>query len=471
MAWDYFVVLAGMRTGSNYLEANLNEFAGLQCFGELFNPHFIGHQGISEAHGMTLAEREADPMALVARIRQQSSGLAGFRLFGDHDPRVIEAVLNDRRAAKIILSRSAAETYVSLKIAGETGQWRLGDLKHLKTARVEFDEAEFLTHLDLTRSFTNRIQRALQTTGQTGFFLTYDDVGDVSVLNGLARWLGVAQELSSPSTKTKKQNPEPLEQKVINWPQMQEALARVDRLDLGRQPMLEPRRGAAVPSWMTAPKSPLLYLPIKSGLEPEIARWLAALDGAAPEATSAGMNRKSLRQWLKDHPTHRSFTVLRHPVRRLHAAFCRHILPGAPNPYGEIRETLIRSYRLKMDLETGGNLEAHRSAFRDFARIIQGTLAGQTSIRVDPAWASQFAVLQGFSGQIVPDLLLREEDLAEDLPALARRLGIEPPAWKAPAEAAPLPPEAVVDDETESLIQQAYARDYQLFGFNGWRRP
>ena len=37
-----FIVLAGMRTGSNFLEANLNQFPDLKSYGELFNPHFVG---------------------------------------------------------------------------------------------------------------------------------------------------------------------------------------------------------------------------------------------------------------------------------------------------------------------------------------------------------------------------------------------------------------------------------------------
>jgi len=36
--FDCFVVFAEMRTGSNFLEANLNAFDGLTCHGEAFNP-------------------------------------------------------------------------------------------------------------------------------------------------------------------------------------------------------------------------------------------------------------------------------------------------------------------------------------------------------------------------------------------------------------------------------------------------
>ena len=41
--FDSFVVFAEMRTGSNFLEANLNAFAGIACHGEAFNPFFMGY--------------------------------------------------------------------------------------------------------------------------------------------------------------------------------------------------------------------------------------------------------------------------------------------------------------------------------------------------------------------------------------------------------------------------------------------
>ncbi len=41
--FDSFVVFAEMRTGSNFLEANLNAFEGISCHGEAFNPFFMGY--------------------------------------------------------------------------------------------------------------------------------------------------------------------------------------------------------------------------------------------------------------------------------------------------------------------------------------------------------------------------------------------------------------------------------------------
>ena len=41
--FDFFVVFAEMRTGSNLLEDYLNQIANVVCHGEAFNPNFIGY--------------------------------------------------------------------------------------------------------------------------------------------------------------------------------------------------------------------------------------------------------------------------------------------------------------------------------------------------------------------------------------------------------------------------------------------
>ena len=69
MAFEYFVVLAEMRTGSNLLESNLNAIEGVECHGELFNPVFINTSGTDTYHGVTLAQRDADPWALLNAVR------------------------------------------------------------------------------------------------------------------------------------------------------------------------------------------------------------------------------------------------------------------------------------------------------------------------------------------------------------------------------------------------------------------
>ena len=114
-------MFAEMRTGSNFLEANLNALPGVTCHGEAFNPVFIGRKDQTEFLGVTLAQREQDPALLLRRMRERTPGLSGFRYFHDHDPRIFDLVMDDPRCAKIVLTRNPLESYVSLKIAQATG--------------------------------------------------------------------------------------------------------------------------------------------------------------------------------------------------------------------------------------------------------------------------------------------------------------------------------------------------------------
>lgn len=66
--FDLFVVLAEMRTGSNFLEANLNALDGVSCHGEAFNPFFIGYPNVDNVLGVSQDQREADPTIVSQRM-------------------------------------------------------------------------------------------------------------------------------------------------------------------------------------------------------------------------------------------------------------------------------------------------------------------------------------------------------------------------------------------------------------------
>ncbi|MCM2561866.1 nodulation protein NodH [Lutimaribacter sp. EGI FJ00015] len=470
--FDYFVVFAEMRTGSNFLETNLNAYDGVTCHGEAFNPHFIGYPNRSEILGVTQAMRDADPLRLVTTIRDQAGGLGGFRFFHDHDPRVLEVLLGDPRCAKIVLTRNPAESYVSWKIAQATGQWKLTDGRRRKDSRVTFDRDEFEAHLGALQEFQLRVMNALQVTGQTAFYVDYEDLQSVEVMNGLARWLGVSDQLDSLDQSLKKQNPEPMSEKVTNFEAMAEALARLDRFNLSRTPNFEPRRGAQVPSFVAAARAPLLYMPVRSGPEAQVMAWLAALDGVGPEDLHSKFSQKTMRQWKRAHPGHRSFTVLRHPLARAHDAFCRRILTVGPGGYAEIRKTLRKQFKLPIPGREPGedyDRRAHRAAFVAFLEFLKKNLNGQTGIRVDAGWASQASVLEGFANFSLPDLILREEDMPRTLPDLASQLGCASVPQVPEADpAGPFDLADIYDSEIEKLAAQVYQRDYIMFGFESW---
>ncbi|TGD67158.1 nodulation protein NodH [Tabrizicola sp. WMC-M-20] len=462
--FDSFVMFAEMRTGSNFLEANLNAMPGVVCHGEVFNPYFIGKLNQTSLFGFSMADREANPMALIRTMRAQTGGVAGFRYFHDHDPRVLQPVLEDKLCAKIILTRNPLESYVSWKIAQATGQWKLTGAKAPKTAQVRFDAAEFEAHVTALQAFQVQLMHALQVSGQTAFYIDYEDINDLDVLNGLASFLGV-EGLAGLDASLKKQNPEEIAQKVVNPEEMERSLARMDRFNLGRTPNFEPRRAPMVPQFVAARRVGLLYMPVPGGPVAQVTGWLQGFGGV-----EGGFTQKTLRQWKKARPGHRSFTVLRHPVARAHEAFCAQILSG---DFAQIREQMGKIH--KLDLPAPGadyaDAAAHRAGFIGFLAWVRLNLSGQTSARVDVHWASQSAILQGFAGFQGPDMVLREDGLTAGLSFLVAEVGeAAPPLPPAPAHGF-TPLRDIYSAEVEVAAREAYARDYLAFGFADWGQP
>ena len=451
-------MFAEMRTGSNFLEANLNALPGVTCHGEAFNPVFIGRKDQTEFLGVTLAQREEDPALLLRRMRERTPGLSGFRYFHDHDPRIFDLVMDDPRCAKIVLTRNPLESYVSLKIAQATGQWKLTNPKNLKQAKARFDAVDFIEHLDGVQQFQIRLLRALQARGQTAFYIDYDDIPDLSVLNGLAAFLGVEARLEKVDASLTVQNPEPLGDKVTNAGQMEQALAKLDRFNLSRTPNFEPRRNAAIPGYVAARSVPLVFMPIKGAPNDPILAWMETLGGLERDFT-----HKTLRQWKRAHPGHRGFTILRHPLDRAHRAF--HALEqGAMQP--EQRNILTRVHGITLPRKGEAlDRDARRASFLAFLRFLKRNLSGQTGFRTEAGWASQAAILQGFANFQQPDLVLREDSLPEGLAFLCAELCLPVPAISLPRDDCDLALEAIRDGELEEAARDTYQRDYMAFGF------
>ena len=465
--FDYFVVFAEMRTGSNFLEANINAFDGLTCHGEAFNPSFAGYPNKDEVLGLSREDRDADPHHLLNLIKA-ADGLNGFRYFNSHDGRVLDAILDDPQCAKIILTRNPIESYVSWKIARATGQWKLNDVRRLREKTVEFEAEEFERRLNLAQTFQVRLLNTMQRSGQTAFYLDYEDLQDVDIMNGMAAFLGSDAQLSELDKSFKKQNPSPMSDKVVNFDQMEQALVRLDGFNLNRTPNFEPRRGPSVPTFLAAATSPLLYLPIRSGPEGAVATWLAELDGVDGDALHTGFTRKSLRDWKRAQIGHRSFTVVRHPVARAHAAFCDKILKTGQGGYTGIRKTLTRRFKINLPAaypDAEYSAADHKEAFLCFLKFVKSNLGGQTAIRVDSHWTSQANALQGFADFVTPDFVLREDSLEDDLAILAAQIG-----KGTMPEVGDTDPNSdllalIYDEDVEAAVQDVYQRDYDAFGF------
>ncbi|MFC3613503.1 nodulation protein NodH [Lutimaribacter marinistellae] len=472
-AFDYFIVFAEMRTGSNFLETNLNAMDGVTCFGEAFNPHFIGYPNRTEILDISQERRDSDPHCLIDAIRD-TAGLGGFRYFHDHDSRVLDIAMEDRRCAKIILTRNPLDSYVSWKIAQETGQWKLTNIKRRREAQARFEPEEFARHVEALQDFQVYLLNTLQRSGQTPFYVAYEDLQSVEIMNGLAQWMGVGARLEKLDQSLKRQNPSPVTSKVVNANEMIEALGGLDRFNLTRTPNFEPRRGPAVPSYVLGTATPLMYLPVRGGPEREVRNWMAALDGVPEPTLITGMNQKQARQWMRGNTGHRRFTVLRHPLARAHATFCERILTKEKGAFLQIRNTLRRQFKLPIpegEPDARYSLSEHRAAFVAFLEFVRMNLAGQTPIRVDGHWCTQAQAVSNFSDFALPDHVYREDELPDALPALATLYGHpEPPVPGSAALDRPYTLAHIYDAELEALAADVYQRDYVTFGFGPWRK-
>ena len=469
--FKYFVVFAEMRTGSNLLETHLNAYDDISCVGEAFNPSFIGYPNRTDLLGISQKERDGDPMQLLYAIRDQSSETVGFRFFHDHDPRVLKAILSDPDCAKIILTRNPLDSYVSWKIAQATDQWKLTNVAKRKEQSIEFNLQEFTGRLQNLQLFQKLLIKELQKSGQTCFYITYDDLTELDIVNGLARYIGSQKPLDRLGRKLKPQNPQPLKAKVKNYPKMRAELATLDPFILTHTPNFEPQRGPSVPHFIAAKKAPLLFMPIPSGPTPSILKWMAKLDSVQQNELQQNFSQNTLRKWKNQHSIHRSFTVLRHPVARAYQAFCDKILTDSEHSYPGIKHHLEKNYGLTLPPQDEEfKVEMHKSAFKTFLQFLKPNLNLQTNIRIDSHWASQSAIVTGFAGFCLPDQVIREDQVAQGLVSLCDQIAIKTAPRFEPEHDPKLNwLDEIYDSDIEGSVKEIYHRDYSMFGFKTWR--
>lgn len=464
-----FILFAEMRTGSNFLQESLNRYPGLTCHGEAFNPSFVGQEGCETLLGIHKSRRDSDPDALLGRIVGQKGGIGGFRFFHDHDPRILERVLSDKRIAKVFLNRDPLETYVSWKIATETGQWKLTDPRHRRRAKVRFDAPEFDAMRQRHGAFRRKIRRQLVLSGQVAFEIDYSEVGDPEVLNGLAAFLGSTERPSGRAPRLVRQNPEPLEQKVANHGEMMAWLAASG----DAPPAPEPPQGAALPTFVATPHSPLLFMPLKGGPEGSIRHWMAAMERTESAGLLTGFDDRALRRWKNRNKRSVSFTLVRHPVERAFSVFERYLLIPGPKRFDTVRQRLEADLGIALPEHAavgGAGLDVLHKGFLGFLSLVRSNLSGCSDLRTDPAWSSQAVLVEALSAALAPDMILRSDRIAIGLMQLCQQIGrTTMPTFELLAEDRHPALADIYDQEIEAAARSAYGRDYMAFGFRNWR--
>ncbi len=465
-AFDYFVIIAAMRTGSNLLEASINQYPGLHCHGELYNPGFIGHEGQHALFGIDMGLRGRHPERLIEAIRAADPDvLPGFRLFDGHDQRIVGRAIADPRAAKIVLRRSPLDSYLSETTARQTGQWKLADGRKRKAVAAHFDADGFEAYCADLDAWYSGLERQIRQAGQTFFPIRYEECRDVAVLNGLALWLNESEGLKSLKQLTRRQNVLPLTERIANFADFEAYLGR----------------SGYVAETETAPPDHWPFLRATEVLAGERAVFArlpgsdhdglaALLPGAIPRLGAAGLG-----QWQRKNPGRPVFTYLCRPLTRAFAVYQRQVLLGEAQHSTELRQHLARSHGAAMPmigpedrragLEAAGfgaaEARAGLAAFLDFAAA---SAAGRTPLRPDPAWLPQRPALDALATRVPVSAVLREDRLEPGLAYLAALSGL-PASLPAATSALPF---ALDEVETPALTARAaevYAADVNAFGF------
>jgi hypothetical protein len=472
-----------MRTGSNLFEETITQFEDIICFGELFNPHFIGAPKRPTLETVTIEERDADPIsAIETMIMQNPEKLTGFRLFSDHDPMVLDHCLKDETCAKIVLTRNPMDSFVSHQIAAQTGQWKLRNLHLRKDAKIEFKIDDFQMYLEARNANRSLINGVLQTTGQTAFQISYEDMANLETFNGVAKFLGIDKTLTSFVTEAKRQNPDSLEDKLTNYKQMREQVRDLNIFESETEAYIEPSKTRTSVVIHAGRTFPVMYFPVTYDPKDPTLNWMQRLeaDGNPPETNMTGMQ---VQQWLSGTRDRFVISCLEHPVERAFRAFNDRIVFLPPEQNKWIRAAMVSQFGLDLptwqpnSIPTKDELgsydygaESHAKNFEKFLEFLKGNLRGQTRAPLSPEWGSQHLQIESFHRWTVPNFTIRPDQRDAMFKVIENMIGKEPATEPiVETEGAIIPLEQVYSDRIEKMTRVAYFNDYRKFGFQDWK--
>ena len=473
MAFRYFTIFGAMRTGSNLLEHSLSQYEGLAGHGELFNPHFIGKPERREFLTIPLAERNADPVGLLHKLIDAAPDtVPGFRIFDNHDRRVIDYAARDPNCAKIILTRAPIDSFISLEIAQETGQWMLVKDENRRVAKMRFDPERYERYLTKRATHYSFIRRAAQEAGQPVFEVDYADLTDLAVMNGAARFIGSPEVKATMPDKIRRQNPTAWEDKVENVADLRRYAAAHGLTAPATDPEPKPKFGAL--GEMIASKTfEAIYAPIPGAGMGEFRKVLteaASATGELEARLATGMKEKHLvrRRWRGAF----IFSFVRHPAERLHDVFIRRIARAEGDAYTMVQMMMARDHRGPGPGEMAASPDALLAGFDAFISFVEANLGGRTALRVDPAWTPQSTLLSAYARETPLDFVGRIERLEDDLTFVLSRLKA-PPIDLAPKLTASLsrieaelPKSVWLTREREERIKKVFERDYARLGYD-----
>lgn len=473
----YFAIHGTMRTGSNLLEKSLAGLADVVCYGEAFNPGFVGGPRKTRLAGRTVAERDADPFGFLAALRADAGRrIPGFRIFDGHAPAIAEHTLADPDCARIVLTRDPLEAWVSLQIARETGQWMLRDPRRRRSAMIRFEPGAFCAWRKRIAGHYEWLDETMARAGTTALRIDYADLSDPATLAAAARHIGSTGALPE-TAPIVRQNPERLDQKVENYAELCAWLGRVPDPPApptrpGAGDVLLSRHLPLAHASMGCPTlTPALALMQRLEAAATGARIIAParLAAAPAEHFRAGLERCAL---AREAAERHVFALVRHPAERLHGLFleaglgvdgpARRALTARTGPLPDLR-AMHRGAPFPEAL--------HRAAFDAYLDMVAEAVDGHGPLADDPARLSQTDLLDAYRATLRVDTVGRLERFPQLAATLAAVAG-QPPL--PPGQAAGLalvgsverlPLARILDRAIAKRARVLHGRDHAVFGY------
>ncbi len=312
---EMIAIFGMMRTGSNLLERILSQHPKISIFGELFNNNFVGRPNWSEYRGINTqnrAERYDDLLTFVKNSAKPN--LPVFRIFEDHEQSAIDKIVRDPTILKVVLKRSFFDSFVSLKQAELTDQWRLARSEKSLFAKVEFAIDEFQDFSKRANKFYSETLSVLDETQQKFLKIDYQEVKSLEALNKIISTANLDPPFKYFFVSTDKQQGGNKKTQILN-PQVLLALSS-DRECEKHTDVSNETHAPAIEKAYIFDTLDIAYLPVPHTGEKEIVQRVASRFSVEPKRVDI----PDLKEWQSSSAERKIVSWVIHPAKRAYLA-------------------------------------------------------------------------------------------------------------------------------------------------------
>lgn len=223
---QHFIILTQPRSGSYLLVDLLNQVAGVRCHPEIFKLGRLELDPDIRPHlNWTIAGRDERPIRYMRAVLSIGDYKAtGFKLFLEHNKRLLSHISSAKHIHKIVLLRHPLSRFISRLRAEVTGRWvdRKADPRAEETKVVcTFESSRFDHFLHHHKKFAGDQATAATADPASYTLVDYEEVVSLRALDGICRSLGLAPVDTSMITPSlEKQTKEPLPALIGNYDEM-----------------------------------------------------------------------------------------------------------------------------------------------------------------------------------------------------------------------------------------------------------